>query len=275
MMNRPFFTIIIKKTTSVTAIDALFKQSFSDWECIIANNNIENIEQYIANDSRFKILPHQSDDIYENVNRAIEVCNGKYFIIINSDDVFTPKSLTDISRMATLTDAEIIKYETMTVQSVSGVEMDEQQYTFNYIIRKKIILESAFGNLSGFCFKNHIMQSEKIHSPEHIFILNKLIEAHAITRTNQIYVLSLKNIDNTTSDDYVNIVKNYISHADNIDDAFWKKYFYSIMPKLIITMVTNHERDKFIYVCHNVPLRFIPHRYRFMIFLLKITHKKI
>ena len=169
-MKDIFFTIIIKDTDSLVAIDAIKRQNWNNYECFITNNSLPGLEQYIGLDSHFCIVENKYENKYENINAAIERANGEYFIILNSNDALIPNSLSDISRIANLTDSKIIKYGALYSKNVSEISLDEQQCVFNYLIRRNVIMESVFDNLSAFCFARNIIKKHPLFAPEHIFI---------------------------------------------------------------------------------------------------------
>lgn len=268
-MQETFLTIIIKDNISISAIDAIQRQPFANWECIIANNSVENLEKYIADDSRFLVL--STADKIENVNTAIQKAKGKYIIIINSDDIFVQNAFSDIFYMADLTDAPVIKYGTD--KNVSEVFDDDHKCIFQYVIKRDMIIESVFDNLSGFCFQKDIIQKYKYGVPEQIFTMNIVCDASTMTKTNQICLLQSEILDDYNSSDYVNIIDNFQKLKNKFPDIFWKKYFGVIIPNLTRKMMTNQSRADFVYCCGKIPLKFVPSRYKFMYFLFKHINK--
>ena len=268
-----FFTIIIKDADNLLALDVLKRQNWIDFECIIANSYIQNLEKYIANDKRFRIIESASDDKYQNVNIAIEHGVGKYFIILNSDDILIPNSLENIYKIVISTDAQIVKYNTIMTKDLSGLSLDEQKFTFNYLIRRNLIMQSMFDNLSGFCFARDIIQSNNIYSPEHLFIMNILKNAVSIAKTGNVYLLQSKEHVKITVDEYVKVIDNFKNTKDEFSDNFWRDYFKKIIPETVIKTVSDKRRDVFVYCCKNIPLRFIPLKYKFMFFIMGLISR--
>ncbi len=268
-MKDIFFTIIIKDSDNLAALDAVNRQNWNNYECFIVNNSIKDLEKYIVSNNRFHIIENKSDDKYKNINTAIEQGNGEYFIILNSSDILTQNSLADISRIANLTDAQIIEYNTMYVQNVSGVSLDEQQCIFNYLIRRKIIMESVFDSMSAFCFSHSIIKKQILNLPEHVFIMNLLKDTPSIAKTNNTYLLQLAEHNKIKSEEYIKIVDNYKKIENEFDNNFWRNYFKKIIPGLMMATVSEKRRDAFVYCCKNIPLKFIPLKYRFMFSVMK------
>ena len=87
-MKDVFFTIIIKDTDNLAAIDAIKRQNWNNFECLITNNFLPGLKEYIGSDNRFRVIENKYADKYANVNIAIEQGNGEYFIIINYFPIF-------------------------------------------------------------------------------------------------------------------------------------------------------------------------------------------
>lgn len=268
-MKDIFFTIIIKDTDSLVAIDAIKRQNWNNYECFITNNSLPGLEQYIGLDSHFCIVENKYENKYENINAAIERANGEYFIILNSNDALIPNSLSDISRIANLTDSKIIKYGALYLKKVSEISLDEQQCVFNYLIRRNVIMESVFDNLSAFCFARNIIKKHPLFAPEHIFIMHLLKDIPSIVKTGNTYVLQMVENDKIKSEEYVKIIDSYKDIKNEFSDDFWREYFERIIPELMSAIVSEQRRDIFAYCCKNIPLKFVPLKYKFMFFIIK------
>ena len=263
-MKDVFFTIIIKDTDNLAALDAVKRQSWNNYECFITHNHIKDLEKYIADDKRFHIVNF-------DLNTVLEQACGRYFIIINSDDILTPDALQNISKIAQLTDAPIIKYNTAHTKGGAALSLDEQKFVFNYLIRHDLIMQSVFHSLSGFCFARDIIQSHKINSSEHVFIMNMLKDVKSIAKTENIYLLQLAQAKKHTSVEYIEIIDTYKKIEKEFSNYFWHTYFQKIIPDLIMTTVSEHRRDAFVQCCKKIPLKFIPLKYKIMFFIMRIV----
>jgi glycosyltransferase involved in cell wall biosynthesis len=79
-------------------IDTILRQTFTKWECIIAdgysdNGSWEFLKEIAAKDHRFKALQFKREGIYKAWNCGIELAKGKYIYIATSDDTMTDDCL--------------------------------------------------------------------------------------------------------------------------------------------------------------------------------------
>ena len=76
------------------ALDSVFSQSYSDWECIIVNdgspdNTEEVANEYCEKDSRFKYLKKENGGLSSARNAGIKASFGKYILPLDADDKIT------------------------------------------------------------------------------------------------------------------------------------------------------------------------------------------
>lgn len=104
---KPIVSIIIPIFNRVHLIEetltSILKQSFTDWECIIiddgsTDNTIQVIEEFVKNDSRFRVYRRPSDrpkgaNVCRNI--GIEKAKGTYFQFFDSDDLMSSNMLKE------------------------------------------------------------------------------------------------------------------------------------------------------------------------------------
>lgn len=79
-------------------IDTIFKQSFTDWELVIVDNDSDDgawdfFKQIAALDNRVRISQARRNGMYANWNNCIELARGQYVYIATSDDTMLPECL--------------------------------------------------------------------------------------------------------------------------------------------------------------------------------------
>ncbi|MDN3690583.1 glycosyltransferase family 2 protein [Cyclobacterium jeungdonense] len=86
----------LKKT-----LDSVLAQTYAKWECIIVDdhstdNSWEILEEYVSNDSRFRIFRRPKNRIQGGNaarNCSIEWAKGEFVAFLDSDDIWQPKRL--------------------------------------------------------------------------------------------------------------------------------------------------------------------------------------
>jgi glycosyltransferase involved in cell wall biosynthesis len=92
----------LKKT-----LNSLKEQEYQDWQSIIVDGRSEDGSQklarsYVDSDARFTLFIQESSGIYDAMNLALNLANGKYLWFLNSGDVFASSmSLTKACEIAT------------------------------------------------------------------------------------------------------------------------------------------------------------------------------
>ena len=253
-------TIIVKSCNDISAIKSLLQQTNNLWECIIINNSIPNIEQIIANDKRFKIINNTS--IYD----AIKDSTGDYILLINSDDILVSDAIDDILRVIHFTDSDVIKINSRFLSDNSG-HTDNDRLNFKYVFNKENIVNLVFENISEFCFKKEIIHTNT--QSEHALLTNILAHAKDLTKIDTIGIIH-QHANKISIDDFI---ENFHENYSKFPQGFWIEYFKNISPKIIAITATTNDKKSFIKFCNNIPIKFIPWRYRIMCYILKKTNK--
>ncbi|SHM18413.1 glycosyltransferase family 2 protein [Flavobacterium chilense] len=104
-MNKPLVSIIIPTYNRANLIgetlDCLIRQTYSNWECIIIDDNSsdkteEIIKFYQENDNRFKLILKSKDDkkgASVSRNIGLKIAKGDYIQFLDSDDILAVNKL--------------------------------------------------------------------------------------------------------------------------------------------------------------------------------------
>lgn len=96
----PIFSIIIPSYNHEKyigdAINSVINQTFQDWELIVVDDgskdgSLDVVAQF--KDPRIKVLTQANHDAPFTINRGLKEASGKYFAILNSDDLIEPDKL--------------------------------------------------------------------------------------------------------------------------------------------------------------------------------------
>ena len=94
-MENPFFSIVTicknSKNNIQQSISSLDNQSFKDYEHIICDGNSKDGTIEIINKNKKenrKLFIEDDEGLYFALNKGIAKCNGKYILILHSDDRF-------------------------------------------------------------------------------------------------------------------------------------------------------------------------------------------
>lgn len=102
MTPAPLVSIVMPNLNSrqylAERIDSILAQSYANWELIIVDSYSDDgawelIEQYAANDRRFRTSQAPREGIYPGLNRCLRQAQGEYIYIATSDDTMDPDCL--------------------------------------------------------------------------------------------------------------------------------------------------------------------------------------
>lgn len=94
-------------------LDSIVAQTFSDWECVCVNDGSTDssgtiLDEYVANDSRFRAIHQHNAGVSMARNRAMEAIQGEFFLFVDGDDTIAPDSLECFANAFRETDADAI-----------------------------------------------------------------------------------------------------------------------------------------------------------------------
>lgn len=109
------------------ALISIKNQTFSDWEAIIIDNNsTDNTNQIInsfRNDGRISTIKINNNGIIaKSRNQGILKSKGKWISFLDSDDIWYPRRLEELMKIAQLEDADIICNDEMRIDLITGTK---------------------------------------------------------------------------------------------------------------------------------------------------------
>ena len=77
------------------ALQSVIQQSLQEWECIVVDgasrdNTIEIVEEFEANDSRFRHISEPDKGVFDALNKGVKMANGEWIYVLGSDDKLHP-----------------------------------------------------------------------------------------------------------------------------------------------------------------------------------------
>lgn len=96
------------------ALDSAIGQTLAELEIICINdgstdNSLQIIQEYQARDARIKLLDKPNTGYGDSMNQGIKLATGEYLAILEPDDCLAPEALANMYRLATSTQADIVK----------------------------------------------------------------------------------------------------------------------------------------------------------------------
>ena len=104
LKDNPHITVILPfynaENTINRAIESICNQSFTNFECILINNNSTDKSEHIANqwvkiDTRFKLINESQQGVMFASNTGAKIAKGKYIARMDADDWSFPNRLKD------------------------------------------------------------------------------------------------------------------------------------------------------------------------------------
>lgn len=92
-------------------LDSLVRQTYPNWECIVVNDAGQDVEHVIKgfNDGRIKYFTNEQNmDLAATRNVATQKASGKWFIMLDDDDVLFPDAIEFRMWRAKKLNAEIV-----------------------------------------------------------------------------------------------------------------------------------------------------------------------
>lgn len=133
-MPHPLITVIMATYNTeryvARAIESVLQQTFGDFELLIIDDgstdkSAEIIDEYAKKDKRITVVHQENRWIFPTYNRAVQMAQGQYVTICNSDDSLVPDALEIIAHY-------IIQYNVDVVfENVSSNTCDVEQNIIN------------------------------------------------------------------------------------------------------------------------------------------------
>lgn len=131
------------------AIRSVMGQTFRNWELLVIDdgskdNTVETVQRLCREDPRITLLRNpQNMGVARTRNRGLQLCDGRYAALLDSDDVWHPEKLERQLRLAENTGAELIysSYAIMDEQGepARGDYLVPAKTDFSAILRENVV----------------------------------------------------------------------------------------------------------------------------------------
>lgn len=176
-------------------LDSVLNQTFLDWECVMIDDGSKDssgriCDEYVANDSRFKVLHKKNGGVSAARNAGLAIVRGEWITFSDSDDELTPNALSDFAEAATrYPNARILRggHRTVTARGKSKDRASKEWLCTNDHIEALRISEEIF--CSGFmwstCFHQDVLKGATFENDitwceDHIFTYRCMLKAKEI-----------------------------------------------------------------------------------------------
>lgn len=98
------------------SFDSVLNQTFKDFEFIVINNGSTDnsmaiIDEYMRKDKRIKLINNETNKfLSEARNQALDIANGKYIYVVDSDDYIELDTLDTIVKEAERNDLDLVVF---------------------------------------------------------------------------------------------------------------------------------------------------------------------
>ena len=256
----PYLSICIPsynmKSYIKKVVISILNQSFQNFEIIIVNDHsndttLSEIKKLQIEDSRIKLINHSKNfGVYNSRVDAIISSKGKYFILIDPDDIFiNPNLLQNLYNYNLKYNLDIIEYTVICYIEKSNIIKIIEKYYHFHKFSKTIISQPELDDIYYYWnSKNNI--SSKIGCR---VIWNKIIRRKTLMKSIE-YIGKdyYKNFFVTAEDTIINLISFHF--AQNYSNINVPGYMYNIREKSMTR--GNRTIDKEILFCYNHLLYF-------------------
>lgn len=118
-MNPPLLSIIIPvynvESYLEECLDSVLTQKFYDFEVFMVDdgstdNSGKICDQYANLDKRFKVIHKPNGGVSSARNAALEICTGKYIVMLDPDDTIDPESYENVNYLEAHPDIDILQF---------------------------------------------------------------------------------------------------------------------------------------------------------------------
>ncbi len=229
--------------------DSVLNQTFKDFEIIVVNDGSTDqsqtiINDYVANDNRFKSVVKINGGLSDARNVGIEMAKGEYLAFIDSDDYIDAKMFEEMIALAELHQSQIVLCDLVKVDE-NGTEFRDLPQSPQ--LPSKIILKddfTLFGEMSCFAcnkiyrkelFTNHRFL-KGIHFEDIELIPKLVLDSTIISKINQPFYKYFER-QNSISKSHTNKGLDMFLAIKNVSDYFNRsnyKSFYSELKRFQI-----------------------------------------
>jgi glycosyltransferase involved in cell wall biosynthesis len=235
---------------------SILNQSFQNFEIIIVNDHsndttLAEIKKLQLEDNRIKLINHSKNlGVYNSRVDAIMSSKGKYFILIDPDDIFiNPNLFQHLYNYNLKYNLDIIEYTVICYIEKSNIIKIIERYYHFHKFSKTIISQPELDDIYYYWnSKNNI--SSKIGCR---VIWNKIIRRKTLMKSIE-YIGKdyYKNFFVTAEDTIINLISFHF--AQNYSNINFPGYMYNIREKSMTR--GNRTIDKAILFCYNHLLYF-------------------
>jgi glycosyltransferase involved in cell wall biosynthesis len=137
------------------AVNSLFLQTYTNWECIIINDGSTDNTEEIAlklrlKDKRIKYLYQDHKGVSEARNNAIKNSKGKYLLPLDADDLISPTYVNEcVSILENNEDVKIVYCEAEKFGEQTGI-WDPRKFDIHLMAYENMIFSTAMFRKADF-----------------------------------------------------------------------------------------------------------------------------
>ena len=105
------------------SLDSFLNQSFQEYELILLNDGSKDnssaiAKEYAQRDKRITFIDKENEGVSKTRNRGIDICQGKYVMFVDSDDIIYEISLERVTEALLDFNPDFLKYEFQTIDEL-------------------------------------------------------------------------------------------------------------------------------------------------------------
>ena len=132
------------------ALDSISKQTYTDWECLIADDystdNTESVvNSYTEKDSRFRFLKHNRSKGAQGArNTGILAAKGEWVVLFDSDNIMHPDFLEKCSKRQLDTNCDVVNTWSRVIDTTSMQQVRSFSWVNNGMIHKSLLTGKCY-----------------------------------------------------------------------------------------------------------------------------------
>ena len=206
--------------------DSIINQSYNNIEIIFINdgstdNSLSIIESFKMKYNNVVVINQENQGQSIARNRGMDICNGNYFMFVDSDDYIHCNMIELLLNNIIKYDKDIAicRYTKIYNNSCVEIKLNCNSYSNNSDIIEQMLLSNIISSPCGKLFKNTIKNNLKF--PEHKLFEDSYVMIDLIVKYNLLYVdvdgyyYDLRNNDSSTRNP--NIVYHYNDLIEALD----------------------------------------------------------
>lgn len=192
-MNKPKISVIIpvynKEEFLEETLSSLEHQTLKDIEILCiddesTDNSLDILEKYADRDLRFKIFTQKNNGPGIARNKGINEASGEYVFFLDADDWIEKDALEQLYKQAIKNNSDLVLFNSIEhysdghlrnrIYRVSDDITDYDDFTFNYLLNKKLVMNSYlvvhtklhrldFIKENNLSFKDHLFEDVIFH----------------------------------------------------------------------------------------------------------------